>query len=135
MFWLLGVYVVGMSARSIIPSLYFPELAPVPEDAGTRMCLAELDALERELAERSAQTLLQREVASASRWLSEWDRKLHSLAGRCGPLESTRKDLEAARAVMGSMLERYAQDAAPAQRKTRAALDAWSRAPYPPPHG
>jgi hypothetical protein len=134
-FWLLAAYLVGMSSWSIIPSLYFPELAPVPREAGAKLCLSELDALERELTSRSADALESRNVDTADRWLREWDRRLATLAGQCGPLERARKDLEAARVVMGSMLERYAQEAAPAQRRTRAALDALTRAPYPPPHG
>ncbi len=135
LFWFLAVYVVGMSSWSIIPSLYFPRVAPTPKALGAAACMNELEALEHELSQHSALALQSREVRSPEHWLGEWDRRMAGLRGQCGPLETARKDLESAREVVGSMLERYADDAAPAQRKTRAALDALKRDPYPPPHG
>jgi hypothetical protein len=142
LFWCLAVYVVGMSSWSIIPSLYFPSLVEAPKAIGAEACMAELEALEEELSEESARALASREVRSPERWLGEWDRRMAGLHGQCGPLETARKDLETAREVVGSMLERYADDAAPAQRKTRASLDALRRAPHQlrpphrtPPHG
>jgi len=135
-FWAIAAFVVGASAWSIIPSLYFPSVAPQPKAAGVQACREALATLERELSEHSAQSLLRRDASHHDAWLLEWDRRIALLDdSACGPLKAARKDLTAARAALGEMLKRYAHDVAPAQRKVRAALDALARAPKPPPHG
>lgn len=136
MFWALAVFVVGASSWSIVPALYFPELAPEPKARTVRACGDELAALERELSERSVERLASHDASHHDAWLHDWDRRMALLDDHaCGPLKSARNDLIAARAALGDMLKRYAQDVAPAQRKVRAALDALARAPKPPPHG
>ena len=144
MFWALAAFVVGASAWSIVPALYFQELAPQPKAVSVHDCRDELEALERELSERSMQSLANRDALHLGNrdalhheaWLHEWDRRIALLDEHaCGPLRGTRNDLIAARAALGEMLRRYAQDIAPAQRRVRAALDALQRAPKPPPHG
>jgi hypothetical protein len=135
-FWALAVFVVGASAWSIIPSLYFPGVAPLPEPASVAECRDELAALEAELSERSAENLARRAASHHDEWLHDWDRRIALLDNEvCGPLKGARNDLSAARAALGEMLQRYANDVAPAQRKVRAALDALARVPKPPPHG
>jgi hypothetical protein len=135
-FWALAAFVVGASAWSIVPALYFQELAPQPKAASVHVCRDELEALERELSERSVQSLESRDATHHDAWLHEWDRRIALLDEQaCGPLRGTRNDLIAARAALGQMLQRYAQDIAPAQRRVRAALDALQRAPNSPPHG
>jgi hypothetical protein len=135
-FWGLAVFVVGASSWSIVPSLYFPDLAPQPKPATVAACGQELAALERELSEQSIKRLASHDASHHDAWLHEWDRRMALLDDEaCGPLKGPRKDLTAARAALGDMLKRYAQDVAPAQRKVRAALDALARAPEPSPHG
>jgi hypothetical protein len=135
-FWALAAFVVGASAWSIVPALYFQELAPQPKAASVHDCRDELEALERELSEHSVRSLESRDALHDDAWLHEWDRRIALLDEHaCGPLRGTRNDLIAARAALGEVLQRYAQDVAPAQRKIRAALDALQRVPKPPPHG
>ena len=136
MFWALAAFVVGASAWSIIPSLYFPGVGPVPRPASVAECRDELAALDIELSERSAASLQRRDASHHDEWLHDWDRRIALLDDEvCGPLTGARNDLTAARAALGEMLKRYANDVAPAQRKVRAALDALARVPKPPPHG
>jgi len=122
-FWSLAVFVVGMSALSIIPTLYFPAVAPKPDPVSTRACASRLDALERELVQRSAEQLRTRDDTHPPRWLTAWDDEMARLTGTCGELEPVRKDIAEARHRLGRMLEGYATDIALPQRRARQALD------------
>jgi hypothetical protein len=127
LFWSLAVFVVGMSSFSIIPSLYFPSAAPRPP--AVAQCAGRLDALERELAQRSAEQLRARDTTHPPRWLMAWDDEMSQLTGTCGALEGVRQDLAEARRGLGRLLDGYAQEIAVPQRRVRQAIDHATHAP------
>jgi hypothetical protein len=126
LFWSLGFFVIGMSAASIIPSLYFPDAAPIPRAEGPESCARELDALERDLLGRVAETLERAHTTGLERFLTVWDGRALALAGGCGPLESARQDLLTLRTGVGSLLTNYRAAPLTAQRRLRSALEAWN---------
>ena len=126
LFWSFLVFVIGMSAASIIPSLYFPDTAPVPRAPETSACAREIDALERDLLGRVAMTLQQAQTEGLERFLNTWDGRALALAGGCGPLEPARQDLMALRSGVGSLLSNYRAAPIKAQRRLRSALEAWN---------
>jgi hypothetical protein len=107
LFWLLGVYVIGMSAASIIPALYFPGAAPKPPPAPAAACAEQLRTLQRELLAKVASTIERGDASDLDRWLAGWDKRSLALTGGCGALEAARKDLLALRAGLGSLLASY----------------------------
>lgn len=126
LFWLLAVYMVGMSAASIIPALYWPNAAPRPKAAAAARCAEEIATLERDLLDTAAGTLRRGEVDGLERSLLAWDQRSIALSGGCGPLEPARKDLLALRARVGALLTGYRGRTLRLQQRLRRALDAFS---------
>jgi hypothetical protein len=126
LFWSFLVYVIGMSAASIIPALYFPDAAPRPPAPATDVCARELGSLERDLTARVASTLQQAHTEGLERFLNHWDGRALELAGGCGPLEPARKALLTLRGGVGSMLASYRSDPMRAQQRLRSALQAYN---------
>jgi hypothetical protein len=125
LFWLLLVYVIGMSAASIIPALYFPEIAPRPDAQSEQVCARGIDALERELLAKIAGTLTSGDAGGLDRWLADWDKRSAALAGGCGALESARQDLLELRTGIGSLLTKYRSGPLRAQQRLDRALEPW----------
>jgi hypothetical protein len=107
LFWLLLCYVIGMSARSIIPSLFWPGLAPRAEAPALKQCLREIRELDQELASKAAATLRSGQPGRISHWLHAWDERYLALTGGCGPLEGAREDLGTLRTELESLLRSY----------------------------
>jgi chorismate mutase len=128
LFWLLLCYVIGMSARSIIPSLFWPSLAPVAHVPGLADCAREIDTLDRELIHQAAKSLHAGDFVGSERWLAAWDRRYLALSGGCGALESARKDLLELREGVGSMLETYRDGPWQAHQRIERVLDPLRRA-------
>lgn len=127
LFWLLLCYVIGMSARSIIPSLFWPALAPRPAAPRLEQCEREIRELDRVLLDKAAETLRGQNAEELARWLHAWDERYLAIAGGCGPLEGARKDLQKLRARVESLLRTYQGRALGIQVRIRRALDEVSR--------
>jgi hypothetical protein len=121
-FWLLLCYVIGMSALSIIPSLFWPELGPRPHAPRLEQCAKEIADLDRELLEKTAESLRHR-GPRRQLWLHEWDGRFMALAGGCGPLEGARADLLKLRTGVEALLRRYQGDALRTQERIWRAID------------
>jgi hypothetical protein len=124
LFWLLAVYMVGMSAASIIPALYWPNIAPRPDAPALARCAAEIDALERELLRSATASLRRGQVAGVERSLLEWDQRAIALSGGCGALEPAREDLLKLRAGIGALLAGYRSGTLRVQQRLQRTLDA-----------
>jgi hypothetical protein len=125
LFWLLAVYMVGMSAASIIPALYWPDSAPRPAAPAVEQCARQLQALEGDLVSKVASTIQRGRAAGLGRWLNAWDERSLKLAGGCGPLETTRKDLLRLRAELGALLADYRSGSLRVQQRLQRALEHW----------
>jgi hypothetical protein len=125
LFWLSAVYMIGMSAASIIPALYWPDAAPRPDAPEIVECARQLRALEHDLLAKAADTLQRGHVAGLERWMSAWDEQSLGLAGGCGPLEPARKDLLRLRAEFGSLLASYRSGPLRVQQRLQRALEHW----------
>jgi hypothetical protein len=123
LFWLLLCYVIGMSARSIIPALFWPTLAPRAQAPALEHCVREIRELDQELASKSAETLRSRQPARLSHWLHAWDERYLALAGGCGPLEGAREDLQKLRTGIESLLRTYQGGALRTRERIGRALD------------
>ena len=127
LFWLMGVFLVGMSSRSIIPALYFPDSAPRLKAPGAARCASELAALQAEMSSVAAES---RRSASIAAWRARapgWDGRLHALERGCGELERTRLDVERLRDELEAMLRSYDDDGAMQfQKRVRGPLAALS---------
>ena len=122
LFWLLLFYVIGMSAVSIIPSLYWPDLAPRPKGLQTEQCGARIEALQQELLARATRTIRGADDRGLQRWLVAWDKRALELSGGCGPLERAHHDLLRLRRGVGSLLAEYRSDPMPVQQRLRRLL-------------
>jgi len=125
LFWLIGVYVIGMSAASIIPALYFPGAAPKPPALVIDRCARQLDVLERELLAKTARTLESGSASGLDLWLSRWDGRALALDGGCGGLESAREDLLELRDGIGALLANYRSGTLRVQQRLNRALEQW----------
>jgi hypothetical protein len=126
LFWLMGVFLIGMSWRSIVPALYFPASAPHPTAPGAARCARELSVLQGEMSSAAAESL---QRASIVPWRSReagWDGKLHALERGCGELERSRQDLVRLHDQLDAMLRGYAggDGAMQFQQRVRGALAA-----------
>jgi hypothetical protein len=121
--WMSLCFVIGASSLSIIPSLFWPELAPRPPQVPTEQCAQQIAALDRELREDAAARLRGEPRAKLGVWLREWDGRYMTLSGGCGPLEATRKDLYKLRNGLESLLQRYESGAGKTQRRIQNALE------------
>lgn len=106
LFWVLAFYVIGMSAVSIIPSLYWPALAPHAPPATVATCAHEISALDQKLLELVSESLHRHSSAELAMALHAWDGRSLALAGGCGPLEAARRELLHLRAQVGTLLRR-----------------------------
>ncbi len=122
LFWLLACYVIGMSAVSIIPSLYWPELGPRPQAPGLEFCAREIQQLDDGLLALAAGALHGGNPTERARALNAWDARFDRLAGGCGPLEGARIDLLRLRRGIDSLLRRYDRGPMRAQERIRRAL-------------
>jgi hypothetical protein len=125
LFWLMLVYVISMSAVSIIPALYFPAIAPTPPETAVKLCALRIDELERDLLARTTAVLKRGDAGGLDRWLATWDKRLAELAGGCGALESARQDLLKLRAGIGSLLSSYRSGPLRIQQRLDRALEPW----------
>lgn len=125
LFWLLLAYTIGMSAVSIIPALYFPEIAPNPPPLPAGQCEERIRTLAGELVAKTASTVRRGEMAGLDRWLSSWDKRSLALAGGCGALEPARRDLLELRADIGTLLATYREGPLPVQQRLERALEHW----------
>jgi hypothetical protein len=125
LFWALAVYMVGMSAASIIPSLYWPASAPRPDALTAQQCAKRIVALERDLLAKVADTVRRGRVAGVERWLLAWDERSLSLGGGCGPYEPARMDLLRLRADLGSLIASYRSGPFRTQQRLQRALEHW----------
>jgi len=125
LFWLLAVYMVGMSAASIIPSLYWPGSAPRPDPLAVEQCAGRIQVLQRELLTKVADTVRRGRVSGLERWLLAWDERSLILAGGCGPFEPARMDLLRLRADLGALLADYRSGPFRTQQRLQRALEQW----------
>jgi hypothetical protein len=124
LFWLLAVYMVGMSAASIIPALYWPHVAPRPDAPAVARCAAEIVALERNLLRLTATGLRRGQIAGIERSLLAWDQRAIALSGGCGALEPAREDLLKLRAGIGALIASYRSGTLHIQQRLQRTLDA-----------
>jgi hypothetical protein len=124
LFWLMLCYVIGMAAVSIIPALYWPELAPRPAGLRVEECARRIDALQHELLARATEAVRAAEVHGLQRWLVSWDKRALALSGGCGPLEGAHRDLLRLRSGVSSLLAAYRTDPMPVQQRLRRLLKA-----------
>lgn len=125
-FWLMCVFLISMSWRSIVPSLYFKASAPRPAAPGAARCAKELSVLQHEMSSAAAESL---ERASIVPWRSReaaWDGRLHALERGCGELERSLQDLVRLHGQLDAMLRGYAggDGAMQFQQRVRGALAA-----------
>jgi hypothetical protein len=125
LFWLLAVYMIGMSAASIIPSLYWPGSAPRPAALAVEQCAERIRVLEHELLTKVADTVRRGRVAGLERWLLAWDERSLTLGGGCGPFEPARMDLLRLRADLGALLASYRSGPFRTQQRLQRALEQW----------
>jgi hypothetical protein len=125
LFWLLAVYMIGMSAASIIPSLYWPASAPRPDALAVELCAERIQSLKRELLAKVADTVRHGRVAGLERWLLAWDERSLTLGGGCGPFEPARMDLLRLRADLGALLADYRSGPFRTQQRLQRALEQW----------
>jgi hypothetical protein len=127
LFWALACYVVGMSAVSIIPSLFWPELGPRPEGPGVERCAKQIDALDHELLNLAADAL--RTPRQTSRWpaLKAWDQRFAALSDGCGALEGARRDLLRLRTGVESLLRGYDRGPMRTRERIRRALEQFEK--------
>jgi hypothetical protein len=126
LFWLMGVFLIGTSSRSIIPALYFMDAAPRPQAQGAARCQRELSALQSEMSRAAAESLQSASITPWSSRAAGWDGRLHALEQGCGELERTREDLLRLHGELESMLRRYGSErgAMQFQQRVRGALAA-----------
>ena len=122
LFWLMLCYVIGMAAVSIIPALYWPELAPRPASLQVEECARRIDALQHELLARTTRAVHAADVHGLQRWLVAWDKRALALSGGCGPLEGAHRDLLRLRRGVSSLLAAYRSDPMPVQQRLRRLL-------------
>lgn len=111
-----------MSAISIVPSLYFPKYAPRPAGEAVGTCAREIDSLERDLVEHTANALRSESSKTATQWLAAWDARHATLPIECGPLDGARKDLGELRLHVESLLQDYARGPMRTSERIRRAL-------------
>ena len=128
LFWVMCTYLIGMSARSIIPALYFPSAAPQPSPSTAKRCAAELDTLQRELSEAAAKCFAHRRINTWDARLAAWDARFGQLTGDCGPYEPARADLQALRDELDTLVRDYGNGALKTQQRLRSALAAYAGA-------
>ena len=124
LFWVLCTYLIGMSARSIIPALYFPRAAPRPSPVTAERCAAELDTLQRQLSDAALTCFRQHKVTTWDARLAAWDARFSALSEGCGPYESARNDLRALRGELDELVQQYGRGALRTQQRLRSALAA-----------
>ena len=127
LFWLMCVFLIGMSSRSIIPALYFPDSAPRLQTPGAARCARELSALQAEMSSVAAESLRSASIAAWRARAPGWDGRLHALERGCGELERTRLDVVRLHGELEAMLRSYGDDGAMQfQKRVRGALAALS---------
>jgi hypothetical protein len=125
LFWVSCSYLIGMSARSIIPALYFPDAAPRPSAFAVQRCAAELDTLQHQLSEAASSCLRRGRLANWDAKLATWDARFGAL-GNCGPYEPARKDLLVLRTELDELVQDYGRGALKTQQRLRSALAAFA---------
>jgi hypothetical protein len=145
--WVIYLSVVGLSIgltiRSVVANLRGPPRpsATLPTRTTVRVCLAELEALNREQHERAWR--LGSDLASGAdavprwtAWSREWEQRLEDLADRCrldveDPKYPERRDLAAARDAVRRVhrgytlqVNRFAKDDAELAREAADAIQA-----------
>lgn len=123
-FWALAVFVAGASTRSVVAQLYGAGIAPLTANADEAACARELRVLHDGLLGRAGQELsLPRDPARTHDWLVSWDRRHAQLAGQCGSLEDTRRELLTLRNEIESMLHEHARHHLPLTERIDRALE------------
>ena len=128
LFWVMCSYLIGMSARSIIPALYFPSAAPQPSPSTAKRCAAELDTLQRELSEAAAKCFTHGRMSNWDARLAAWDARFGALSRGCGPYEPARADLQTLRNELDELVRDYGNGALKTQQRLRSALAAYAGA-------
>ena len=124
LFWVMCSYLIGMSARSIIPALYFPSAAPRPTQSSMQRCAAELDTLQHQLSDAAVTCLRKGKVSGWDAKLAKWDARFAALAPDCGPYEPAREDLRTLRSELDALVQDYGRGALITQQRLRSALAA-----------
>jgi hypothetical protein len=123
-FWLMAVFVIFASTRSVLAQLYGHETSAGPVQANERRCADELRALERSLLDHAADELrLPRDRSRVGRWLAEWDRRYAALEGTCGSLTGTRRELFSLREDLEALLHERERRQRPLTERIERALD------------
>jgi hypothetical protein len=128
LFWLLTCYVIGMSTRSIVPALFWPNLAPLVRTPEAAECARELQELDDQLLRKAGESLARGDMANFQRWLPRWDKRFATLTGGCGALARPRQDLLALRSGLGSLLQAFQIGPLKAHERLKSALDPLLRA-------
>ncbi|MFI5305991.1 MAG: hypothetical protein ACHQ53_01485 [Polyangiales bacterium] len=111
-----------MSAVSIIPSLFFPDVGPRPRAPSLARCASELSALDQALVEITARSLRGKKLSDFGRSLHAWDTRATALSGGCGPLDEARKDLLHLRADVEALIRKIDSGPRKTQERIRRAL-------------
>jgi hypothetical protein len=120
-FWLMAVFIVVASSRSVLREIYGLGAGPANADQVTA-CAGTLQRLERSLREQAALAVRDHQnAATTQRWLAAWDDEYASL-GRCGELEDARISLGNLRASTATLLEQHGRRSAPLTERIRRAL-------------
>jgi hypothetical protein len=112
-FWLLTAWLITVGLSSIIPQIFTPAVHGASNDS----CAAELRTLERELLERTSQSMANAPVAgereALTEWLLGWDRRLEATRASCNKGEQTSwTELSRLRHGMRSLVDRFDQEQA-----------------------
>jgi len=126
LFWVTCSYLIGMSARSIIPALYFPAAAPRPSSAVAQRCAAELDTLQHQLSEAATSSMRRGRISTWDAKLAAWDARFGALDEDCGPYEPARQDLRVLRSELDALVQDYGRGALKTQQRLRSALAAFA---------
>lgn len=123
-FWLMAVFVIGASTRSVVSALYGkPEPASASASDELR-CAQGLRELSRVLHDQAAAELrLPRDRSRMMRWLAAWDRRYAALEQPCPSLSDTRRDLFKLREHIEALLHQHERESLPLTERIERALD------------
>ncbi len=125
-FWLMAVFVIGASTRSVVSALYGkPEPASASASASDELrCAQGLRELSRVLHDQAAAELrLPRDRSRMAHWLAAWDRRYVALEQPCASLSSTRRDLFKLREHIEALLHQHEREGLPLTESIERALD------------
>ncbi|HEX7477334.1 MAG TPA: hypothetical protein VF331_05975 [Polyangiales bacterium] len=123
-FWLMAVFVIFASTRSVLGQLYGAAAAAPSASADEARCAQELRSLSRLLADRAADELrLPRDRSRTVRWLADWDRRYASLKHPCASLDDARRTLRTLRDRIEAMLHERERDQLPLTERIERALN------------